>query len=78
MIKVKFYGILKPYLPEVSEDGYWHLEKDGITIGEVLEETKASEKEVGKTILVNGSRKTVDYVLTDGDTLTVMPLVAGG
>ena len=78
MIKVKFYGIMKPYMPSVEEDGYWHLEKDGLTVGQVLDKTGASEKEVGVTILVNRMRKNKSYVLKDGDVLTVMPLVAGG
>lgn len=78
MIKVKFYGIMKPYMPSVEEDGYWHLEKDGLTVGQILEETGASEKDVAVTILVNRVRKSKDFIPQDGDILTVMPLVAGG
>ena len=78
MIKIKFYGILKPYMPSVEEDGYWHLGQDGLSVGEVLDMTGASEKEVGMTILVNRMRKNREHVLKDGDVLTVMPLVAGG
>lgn len=78
MVKVKFYGILKPYMPSIEEDGFWHLDQDDLTIGEVLDMTGVSEKELGMTILVNRRRKEKDYVLVDGDVLTVMPLVAGG
>ena len=78
MIKVKFYGIMKPYMPSVEEDGYWHLEKDGLTVGEILDMTGASEKDVAVTILVNRVRKNKEFVPQDGDILTVMPLVAGG
>ncbi len=77
MVKIKYYGILKPYLPQTEEDGFWHAEKAGMTIGEVLEETEAAGK-VAAVILVNKVRKDLDYVLQDGDTMTVMPLVAGG
>ena len=77
MVKIKYYGVLKPYLPETEEDGFWHAEKAGMTIGEVMDETEASGK-VAAVILVNRVRKDLDYVLQDGDTLTVMPLVAGG
>lgn len=77
MVKIKYYGILKPYLPQVEEDGFWHAEKAGMTIGQVLEETEAAGK-VAAVILVNKVRKDMDYVLQDGDTMTVMPLVAGG
>ena len=78
MIRVKFYGIMKPYMPSVEEDGYWHLEKKGLTVGEILDETGASENEVAVTILVNRVRKDKTFVPQDGDILTVMPLVAGG
>lgn len=77
MVKIKYYGILKPYLPQTEEDGFWHAEKAGMTIGEVLEETEAAGR-VAAVILVNKVRKDLDYVLQDGDTMTVMPLVAGG
>lgn len=78
MIKIKFYGILRSYMPEVQDDGFWHLEKEGITIGQVLDESGVSQKDIGMTILVNRVRKDKSYVLKDGDTMTVMPLVAGG
>ena len=78
MIKVKFYGIMKPYMPTIEEDGYWHLEKDGLTVGEIMDMTGASEKDVAVTILVNRVRKNKEFIPQDGDILTVMPLVAGG
>lgn len=78
MIRVKFYGILKPYMPEVSEDGYWHLEEEGLSVGGILEKAGAGDQKVGMTILVNRVRKDKDFVPADGDILTVMPLVAGG
>ena len=78
MVKVKFYGIMKPYMPQTEEDGFWHADRDGATVGQIMDETGASEKEVAVTILVNRVRKNREYVLHDGDTLTVMPLVAGG
>ena len=65
-------------MPGTGEDGFWHADKDGSTIGQVLDETGASGKNVGMTLLVNRVRKDSTYVLKDGDTLTVMPLVAGG
>ena len=77
MVKIKYFGVLKSCLPEVESDGFWHAEKAGATISEVLEETGAVY-EGTKVLLVNRVRKTEDYVLQDGDTLTVMPLMAGG
>ena len=66
MVKIKYFGILKPCMPQTEDDGYWHAEKAGMTIGENM------------VILVNKVRKPTDYVLQAGDTMTVMPLVAGG
>ena len=49
-----------------------------MTIGQVLEETEVVGKVENMVILVNKVRKPTDYVLQAGDTMTVMPLVAGG
>lgn len=78
MVKIKFFGILKPCLPTPEEDGYWHADRAGRTIGEILEETGAGDKAPTVVLLVNRIRKTPDYVLKDQDTLTVMPLMPGG
>lgn len=78
MIRVKFYGIMKSYMPSAEEDGYWHLDRDGLTVGEIMDMTGAGEKEVAVTILVNRVRKDKSFIPQDGDVLTVMPLVAGG
>ena len=78
MTKIKFYGIMKKYMPEVAEDGFWHCDGEGKTIGDLLTESGATTEKVGMTILVNRVRKDQEYVLSDGDTVTVMPLVAGG
>ncbi|MBQ4149107.1 MAG: MoaD/ThiS family protein [Clostridium sp.] len=78
MVKIKYFGILKPCMPQTEDDGYWHAEKAGMTIGQVLEETEVVGKVENMVILVNKVRKPMDYVLQAGDTMTVMPLVAGG
>lgn len=78
MVKVKYYGFLKKFMPEVGEDGFWDAPKAGVTIEQLFAETTVDYKTYRMTILVNSSRKDVGYVLQDGDVLTVMPLVAGG
>ena len=78
MVKIKYFGILKPCMPQIEDDGFWHADKDGTAIGQVLEETEVIGKAANMVILVNKVRKAKDYVLQDGDTMTVMPLVAGG
>ena len=78
MVKIKYFGILKPCMPQTEEDGYWHADKAGTAIGQILEETEVIGKAENMVILVNKVRKPTDYVLQAGDTMTVMPLVAGG
>ncbi len=78
MLKIKYYGFLKKFMPEVDEEGFWNTQKSGITIEQLFAETGVDYKKFRMTILVNSSRQDVSYVLQDGDVLTVMPLVAGG
>ena len=78
MVKIKYFGILKPCMPQTEEDGYWHADKAGTAIGQILDETEVISKAENMVILVNKVRKPTDYVLQDGDTMTVMPLLAGG
>ena len=77
MIKAKFFGLLKDYMPETDSSGFFEV-KEEMTISELLEKTGAVSENVGMTLLVNRVRKHGDYVLKDGDVLTVMPLLAGG
>ena len=78
MLKIKYYGFLKKFMPEIDSEGFWNANKAGMSIEEVFNETNVDYKKYRMTILVNSSRKDVSYVLQDGDILTVMPLVAGG
>ena len=65
-------------MPEINDDGFWHADKANKTIEELFVETGVDYKNIRMTILVNSYRKDTSYVLQDGDTITVMPLVAGG
>ena len=78
MIKIKYYGFLKKFMPETDAEGFWNAEKTGTSIEELFAQTGIDYKKFRMTILVNSTRKDVSYVLQDGDVLTVMPLVAGG
>ena len=65
-------------MPETDEEGFWCIDKDGLTIADVFELANVPEEYRRATLLVNRVRKSPDYKLCSGDTLTVMPLVAGG
>ena len=78
MIKIKMFGIIKKYMPTTDENGYWCVDEDGVSIGEVIARAHIPPDIDRSTILVNKVRRDRDYILHDGDVMTVMPLVAGG
>lgn len=78
MIKIKYYGFLKKFIPEMDEEGFWNVDKANKTIEELFIETGVDYKNIRMTILVNSSRKDISYVMQENDVITVMPLVAGG
>lgn len=65
-------------MPEISEDGFWYADKANISIEDLFIETGVDYKNIRMTILVNSSRKDINYILQEDDVMTVMPLVAGG
>lgn len=78
MLKIKYYGFLKKFIPEMDEEGFWHVDRANKTIEELFIETGVDYKNIRMTILVNSSRKDISYVMQENDVITVMPLVAGG
>lgn len=78
MVKVKFFGVLSDAMPEKDEQGFWHISASGKTVEDVLKLTSIKEKNIRYSIYVNNVRKDHDYILTEGDTLTIMPLLVGG
>ena len=76
MITVKLYGLLR------IESGIREKQLEAATVKEVLEALEAhglSRKELNScVILVNGKNAARRSKLTDGDTVVLMPPVAGG
>ena len=76
MITVKLLAVLKEYAPN---DGYVELEySPGMTVADALGATDISKTDHRYSTLVNGRKKEAGAVLEDGDSVTVMPLLAGG
>ena len=50
---------------------------DGTTVGQVVEELRLSEQELG-IMMVNSRHVKLDRVLAEGDTLALFPLLGGG
>ena len=49
----------------------------GVTVGAIVSELALTEEEVG-VILINGRHNNLDQPLTEGDILSLFPLVGGG
>ena len=76
MVTIKLLAVLKEYAPN---DGRLEIEyTPGMTIADALAHTDVAKTNVKYSIMVNNARKTPDDALEDGDTVMVMPLLAGG
>ena len=76
MVTVKLLAVLKQYAPN---GGTIELEySQGMTVADALSATDISKATQRYSILVNGKRKEARDLLSDGDSVTVMPLLAGG
>ena len=78
MVKVKFYGMLAQDMKEKDDEGFWVIPESDLSIDDVLAMTDIASSPYKFVTLVNNVRKSRDYVLRDGDTLSLVPLVAGG
>ncbi len=50
---------------------------EGISVATIVEELRIPEAHLG-TILINGKHSEVDCKLSDGDVLSILPVLAGG
>ena len=76
MITVKLLAVLKEYAPG---GGYIEMEyAQGMTVADALARAGVEAVDFKYTALVNNARRNPGDVLEDGDTVTVMPLLAGG
>ena len=76
MITVKLLAVLKEYAPD---DGIVKLEyTPGMTVADAIAKTDVENTDIKYSLLVNNARKNPEDVLEDGDTVMVMPLLAGG
>ena len=76
MVTVKFLAVLKELAPN---DGCLEVTyTPGMTVGDALAATDVANANVKYSVLVNNMRGKPEDTLEDGDTVTVMPLMAGG
>ena len=76
MITVKLLAVLKEFAPN---DGCLELPyTQGMSVADALGATEISRANVKYSVMVNNRRSKSGDVLEDGDTVIVMPLLAGG
>ncbi len=78
MIKVKFLGPLGRYQLEEDDSGVWLVEADGQKVADFLATTPLKDVKMGYSIMVNQKKQEGDYILQDGDALSVLPLFYAG
>lgn len=77
-IRVQLYAVLAKYLPPQTDGNTAWLElPEGVSVKEVLQHLKVPEA-MPKILLVNGRHAELDKVLSEGDTLSIFPPIAGG
>ena len=78
-VNVKLTGQFIKLAPEGSDKGVFSSESEaGTTLSALLKQLGVDDTGVKYTALVNNERKPAEYVLEDSDSVTVMPLLAGG
>ena len=76
MITVKLLAVLKEFAPN---DGRVELPyEQGMTVADALNATDIGRAKVKYSIMVNNKRTKPEDAIKDGDTVIVMPLLAGG
>lgn len=79
-VAVKLFAGLQKYLPENSSDNSCRIEiNQGDRVKDVLNKLNIpSNRLAGLMILANGAHANLDYVLSEGDVLSIFPAIAGG
>jgi molybdopterin converting factor small subunit len=77
-IEVALYATLSQYLPPGAQNRKAVIGiRDGATVRDVMTQLGIPQ-DLPNILLVNGRRAPEDTVLTDGETLSVFPPLAGG
>ena len=76
-VTLRFFASLRNFLPKSGAEGYPAEIPDGSTVSDVIARY-GIPPEKPKIILVNGRHAGAGTVLSDGDSLSLFPPVAGG
>ncbi len=78
MIKFIFLGPFGSHMPSEDADGYWNTDAAGKTVAEIMQTTKVAESKMNYSVLVNEVQQSRDYVLQEGDVVSILPLFYAG
>ncbi len=77
-IEIRLFATFRDHLPPGSQSfSFKKSFADGATVADVIESLRLPENEE-KISIVNGSHAPMEYILRDGDVLSVFPPIAGG
>jgi molybdopterin converting factor small subunit len=77
-IEIRLFATLRNCLPEGARGfAFKKTLKKETTVGEVIREINLPE-DIPKIILINGNYVKEDYILHDGDVVSIFPPIAGG
>ena len=72
-ILVKIYATLRTY---TGGESTLHID-EAETVKDILDKLGVPAKDV-KNVIVNGRKRSIDYLLVDGDRVALFPPIAGG
>jgi sulfur-carrier protein len=77
-IEIRLFAILRDYLPPGTEGFAFKKTLDkAATVKDIMEELKLPQDEQ-MIVIVKGNHASDDYVLQDGDVVSIFPPIAGG
>jgi molybdopterin converting factor small subunit len=79
MIHVKLTGEFIKLAPEGNVKGTFDMEHESdLPVSKLVTDLGVKDLGIKYSVMVNNSRKPEDYVLSDSDTVLIIPLLAGG
>ena len=79
MIHVKLTGEFIKLAPEGNVKGAFDMDyENGLPVSRLVTDLGVKDLGIKYSVMVNNSRKPEDYVLSDSDTVLILPLLAGG